>query len=153
MAVLFNPFTGEFDLSRSSGGGTPGPPGPPGPEGPEGPQGPPGPPGPPPSSEYDSKFKFHYASLSAFDKVVSVSYADQGTKDERIISVTYQSDAYPDADLVKNVFWLDVGTMNQRIEKEEYIGLILEPDSLRKTHVYEPDDIRFRRLGYDFEIF
>jgi hypothetical protein len=51
------------------------------------------------------------------------------------------------------VYWLDVGTMNQRIEKEEYVGTIFSPDSLRKVYAYQTTGIRYRRTGYSLEIF
>lgn len=102
---------------------------------------------------FNKKFTFHLASLSAYDKIVSIAYLDQGLKTERIDTVTYASSLYPNANLVKTIFWLDVGTMKQRVEKEEYVGAILSPDSLRKTYVYSLDGIKYRRDGYSLALF
>lgn len=153
MSFKFNPITGELDLVGDGGVGPQGPPGPQGPQGDPGPQGPQGDPGPPASSEYNDKFKQIYASLSAYDKIADVFYVEQGTKNERISSVAYASVLYPDANMTKNVFWLDVGTMNQRIEKEEYEASVFGTDKIRKTFVYDLVDIRYRLVGYEFEIF
>lgn len=103
--------------------------------------------------EFNEKFKFIFASLSAMDKEVAVTYHDLGQRNQRINTVTYSSSTYPDTDLVKTVYWLDVGTMNQRIEKEEYVGAVLTPNSLRKLYTYTPVGIRYVTDGYLFEIF
>lgn len=159
MGLDFNPTTGELDLVGAGTGGGTGPQGPPGPQGPQGdpgptgPQGPQGEPGAPASSEYNNKFKQHYASMSAFDKVVGVTYDDEGTKNERIASVDYASASFPDAEMTKNVFWLDVGTMNQRIEKEEFEATVFGTDKIRKTFLYVAEGIRFRFVGYELELF
>lgn len=102
---------------------------------------------------FNSKFTFHLASLSSLDKVVSITYLDQGLKTERINQITYSSVADTRVNVVKTVFWLDVGTMNQRIDKEEYVGTIFSPDSLRKTYQYVLSGIRYRRTGYSLETF
>lgn len=102
---------------------------------------------------FNNKFTFHLASLSAYDKIVSIDYLDQGLKSERIDAVTYSSVLFPNANLVKTIFWLDVGTMKQRIEKEEYVGAIFSPDNLRKVYQYTLDGIRYRRDGYSLELF
>lgn len=124
MGFKYNPTTGELDLI-----------------------------GKPAASSYNAKFKQAYASLSSFDKVVDVTYADEGTKNERIISVEYSSVDFPDANMLKNVFWLDVGTMNQRIEKEEYEATVFGTDKIRKTFLYVAEGIRFRFIGYELELF
>lgn len=124
MKKRFNPFTGTLDFTGSSA-----------------------------LSEFNDKFKQFYASVSAFDKIVSVTYADQGTRSERIESATYSSATFPDADLVKTVYWLDVGTANQRIERIEYVAPILSPINLRKVYTYALSGVRFRNEGYLFEVF
>lgn len=101
----------------------------------------------------NKKLKFHLASLAAYDKVLSVTYLDSGLRTERINTVTYSSALYPNTNLLKTIFWLDVGTMKQRIEKEEYIGGVLAPDSVRKTYNYVSSDIRYRQTGYELELF
>lgn len=101
----------------------------------------------------NAKLRIHLASLSAYDKVVAITYHDAGLRTERINTVTYSSTLYPEASLVKTVFWLDVGTMNQRVDKEEFAASVLAPDSLRKTYVYQASGIRYRRSGYSLELF
>ena len=101
----------------------------------------------------NKKLRFHLASLSAYDKVVAVTYHDAGLRTERINTVTLSSSLYPIANMVKTVFWLDVGTMNQRIDKEEYAAGVLSPDGLRKTYVYAASGIRYRRSGYSLQLF
>lgn len=101
----------------------------------------------------NERLRFHLASLSAFDKLVSVTHADQGLRTERITSVSYASTDYPDAALTKSVYWLDAGLMNQRIEKVEYLGGVFAPSNLRKNYVYQTSGIHFRRTGINYEIF
>lgn len=102
---------------------------------------------------FNSKFTFHLAALSSLDKVTSITYLDSGLRTERINQITYSSVADTRVNVVKTVYWLDVGTMNQRIEKEEYVGTIFSPDSLRKVYAYTASGIRYRRTGYSLEIF
>lgn len=102
---------------------------------------------------FNSKFTFHLAALSSLDKVVDITYLDSGLRTERIDQVTYSSVADTRVNVVKTVYWLDVGTMNQRIEKEEYVGTIFSPDSVRKVYAYALSGIRHRRDGYSLEIF
>ncbi len=102
---------------------------------------------------FNSKFTFHLAALSSLDKVTSITYLDSGLRTERINQITYSSVADTRVNVVKTVYWLDVGTMNQRIEKEEYVGTIFSPDSLRKVYAYTVSGIRYRRTGYSLEIF
>ena len=123
MGLKLNPTTGLFDLVGKS------------------------------SATYNDKFSFIFASLSAYDKVVSIQYADSGLLTQRIYSVTYSSDEFPDADLVKTVYWLDVGTMNQRVDREEYVGAIFSPDNLRKVYNYSLVGIRYNIDGFYYEIF
>lgn len=123
MGLKLNPTTGLFDLVGKS------------------------------SATYNDKFSFIFASLSAYDKVVSIQYADSGLLTQRISSVTYSSDDFPDADLVKTVYWLDVGTMNQRVDREEYVGAIFSPDNLRKVYNYSLIGIRYNIDGFYYEIF
>ena len=123
MGLKLNPTTGLFDLVGKS------------------------------SATYNDKFSFIFASLSAYDKVVSIQYADSGLLTQRISSVTYSSDDFPDADLVKTVYWLDVGTMNQRVDREEYVGAIFSPDNLRKVYNYSLIGIRYNIVGFYYEIF
>jgi hypothetical protein len=134
--------------------GDPGPTGATGATGPQGPQGDPGPQGPTGDfTDYGYKFNFHVASLAAFDKVVDITYQDTGLRTQRIDTVTLSSTLYPDANIVKTVSWLDVGTMNQRIDKEEYVGAIFSPDNLRKVYEYSVTGIRYKLDSYYFEVF
>lgn len=123
MGLKLNPTTGLFDLVGKS------------------------------PTTYNDKFSFIFASLSAYDKVVSIQYADSGLLTQRISSVAYSSDDFPDADLVKTVYWLDVGTMNQRVDREEYVGAIFSPDNLRKVYNYSLVGIRYNIDGFYYEIF
>jgi hypothetical protein len=131
--------------------GDPGPTGDPGPQGPQGDPGPQGPTGD--FTDYGYKFNFHVASLAAFDKVVDITYQDTGLRTQRIDTVTYSSTLYPDTDLVKTIYWLDVGSINQRIDKEEYVGGIFSPDNLRKVYEYSLTGIKYKFDGYYFEIY
>jgi hypothetical protein len=102
---------------------------------------------------FNDKFTFHLASLSAYDKILSVSYLDVGLRTERINTVTYSSVLYPNANLIKTISWLDIGSINQRIEKEEYVGDILSPDKLRKIYSYTAIGNKFQKNGYYLELF
>lgn len=106
------------------------------------------------SSVFNSKFMFHLASLSSFDKIASITYLDSGLRTERISTVTYSSVDYPDTNIVKTIFWLDVGSINQRVDKEEYVGAVLNPDSLRKVYSYTlVNGNRYRINSYNLELF
>ena len=104
-------------------------------------------------SIYGDKFKYHVASLSAYDKIVGISYLDSGLKTERIDTVTMSSSLFPDSDIIKTIYYLDIGSINQRIEKIEYVGLVFSPDSLRKTFSYSASGIRYKLDGYNYELF
>lgn len=103
--------------------------------------------------EFNDKFQFIYSSLSALDKIVDISYADSGLRYERITSIEYSSVDFPDANATKTITWLDAGTMNQRIEKEEWTGSIFSPYSLRKVYDYSASGITYRLDGFYFETF
>ena len=125
MPLKINPTTGALDLTGASSGGT----------------------------APADRFKQIHASLSAFDKIQAITYDDAGQAYERIASVTYTSTSYPDANMTKVVTWLDAGTMNQRIQKEEFTASVISPDSLRKNYSYTAVGIRYRRTGYTYETF
>ena len=145
MSFKFNPLTGELDLVN---------PAIPGPQGPQGPQGDPGPQGPPGTfDDYGVKFNYHVASLAAFDKISSITYHDSGLRTQRINQITLSSVLYPDANIVKTIFYLDVGSIKQRIDKIEYVGSIFLPDSLRKVFNYSVSGIGFKLDSYDYELF
>jgi hypothetical protein len=103
--------------------------------------------------EFGNKFKFHVNSLSAYDKVVSVTYHDEGLRTQRVDEVTMSSTLYPDTDVVKKVYWLGVGTLSQRIEKIEYVGGVFTPDSIRKVFQYALSGTRYRVSGFNYELF
>lgn len=151
MSFKFNPLTGELDLVNPS---IPGPQGPQGDPGPQGPQGDPGPQGPPGDfADYGVKFNYHVASLAAYDKIVAITYHDAGLRTQRINQVTLSSVLYPDADVVKTIYYLDVGSIDQRIDKIEYTGDIFLPDSLRKVFNYSTSGIGYKLDGYEYELF
>lgn len=151
MSFKFNPLTGELDLVNPS---IPGPAGATGPQGPQGDPGPTGPQGPPGDfADYGDKFNYHVASLAAFDKISSITYSDAGLRTQRINQVVMSSTLYPDADITKTLFWLDVGSIKQRIDKIEYTGSIFLPDSLRKVFNYSVSGIGYKLDGYEYELF
>lgn len=103
--------------------------------------------------QFNIKFKQIFSSLSAYDKIVDISYLDSGTKSERIGSVEFSSALYPDANMTKTVFWLGVGTMNQRIDKEEYEATVFGAYKIRKVFNYVSEGIRFRFINFELELF
>jgi len=93
------------------------------------------------------------AALASFERVVSITYHDFGLRTQRIDQVTLASVAYPDSDILKTVFYLGVGTMNQRIDKIEFSGDIFGAQSLRKTFSYTLSGHRYVRSGFTYELF
>lgn len=126
MGFKFNALTGELDLVGKSEPGI---------------------------SSYGSKFQYHVASLSSYDKVELISYADEGLRSERISSITMSSLLYPNANIVIDVYYLDVGTMDQRIDKIEISGPIFSPDKIRKIFDYTLIGNRYRLDGTNLEVF
>lgn len=154
MSFKFNPFTGTFDIDKEGSVGPQGPQGDPGPQGPKGDTGDTGPQGPAGDfTDYGVKFNFHVASLSSFDKIVEITYHDPGLRNQRIDTITLSSVLYPDTNVVKTVFYLDVGSINQRIDKIEYVGSIFGVDSLRKNFVYSLSGIKYKLEEYNYELF
>jgi len=126
MPLKINPITGQLDLTGTSV----------------------------PSGTVDTdRFKILRASLSAFDKVQSVTYLDLGSAYERIDTVQYSSASYPDANMTKTITWADAGTMNQRVLTEELVASVISPDSLRKNYLYTLVGIRYRITGFSYETF
>lgn len=103
--------------------------------------------------DYGILLQFRIASLAAYDKIVQLNYADLGLKTQRVSSLVLSSAVFPQADVTKTVFWLDVGTMNQRVEKVEYSGGALAPQQLRKTYQYSSVGIKYKLDGFFFELF
>ena len=98
----------------------------------------------------DDNFKIQWAleSIRALDKVVDLEY--QEFKKERIIiKATYSSVDYPDVDIVKNIYYLDEFTINQRIDRIEYVGIIFNGSVIRKTYKYSPDKLK---MGFEYEV-
>lgn len=102
---------------------------------------------------YGKKLSFHLASLASFDKAVSITYHDAGLRTERINQITLSSVLFPNTNIVKTVFYLNVGSIHQRIDKIEYVGSILLPDSLRKVFNYSVSGIGYKLDGFDYELF
>lgn len=102
---------------------------------------------------YGKKLSFHLNSLASYDKVVSISYLDSGLRTQRINQITMSSVLYPDTAMVKTIFYLDVGSIDQRIDKIEYAGSILLPDSLRKVFNYSVSGIGYKLDSYEYELF
>ena len=103
--------------------------------------------------DYGILLQFRIASLAAYDKIVQVNYADLGLKTQRVSSIVLSSAVFPQADVTKTVFWLEVGTMNQRVEKVEYSGGALTPQQVRKTYQYSAVGIKYKLDGFFFELF
>jgi len=103
--------------------------------------------------DYGILLQFRIASLAAYDKIVQVNYADLGLKTQRVSSIVLSSAIFPQADVTKTVFWIDVGTMNQRVQKVEYSGGALSPQQVRKTYQYSPTGIKYKLDGFFFELF
>ena len=103
--------------------------------------------------DYGILLQFRIASLAAYDKIVQVNYADLGLKTQRVSSLVLSSSVFPQADVTKTVFWLDVGTMNQRVQKVEYAGGALAPQQVRKTYQYSAVGIKYKLDGFFFELF
>lgn len=103
--------------------------------------------------DYGILLQFRIASLAAYDKIVQVNYADLGLKTQRVSSLVLSSSVFPQADVTKTVFWLEVGTMNQRVEKVEYSGGALTPQQVRKTYQYSAVGIKYKLDGFFFELF
>ena len=93
------------------------------------------------------------SALATFERVVSITYHDFGLRTKRIDQVALESTAYPDSDILKTVFYLDVGTMNQRIDKVEFSGDIFGAQSLRKSFSYTLSGHRYVRSGFTYELF
>ena len=128
MSFKFNPTTSQLDLVGSSGSG-------------------------PTPIDYGVKYNYHLASLSAYDRVASISYLDAGLRTQRINTVTLSSAVFPDADIIKPIFYLDVGSIDQRIDKIEYVGAVFSPDSLRKQFSYSLAGIKYKCDGFTYELF
>lgn len=103
--------------------------------------------------DYGILLQFRIASLAAYDKIVQVNYADLGLKTQRVSSLVLSSAVFPQADVTKTVFWIDVGTMNQRVQKVEYAGGALAPQQVRKTYQYSAVGIKYKLDGFFFELF
>ncbi len=123
MAFKFNPFTGIFDIVNTE------------------------------LPELGGKFKMHMNALAAYDRVQSISYLDLGERNQRIQNATLSSSAYPDANILVDVFHADVGTINQRITKFEISGPALLPDKVRKNFLYSSSGDKIVYTGYNYELF
>jgi hypothetical protein len=99
------------------------------------------------------KYRWMLATLSAYDKICSITYLDQGLITQRISTVTLSSVLYPDSNVTKTVFYLDVGKKNQRIDKVEYVGIVFSPNSLRKVFSYNLVNTRYIQNGFNYELF
>ncbi len=122
----FNPLTGKFDIVGSAGGAV---------------------------LPVSTKVDYHLSSLAAYDRIASVTYADEGLRTQRISSITYSSVLFPDADLVATVDYLDVGSMSQRINKIEFAGSVFLPDSLRKVFTYSTSGVAKKPASFYYELF
>jgi hypothetical protein len=120
MPFVFNPFTGNLDAVRSGD-----------------------------ISGGNVKLKWALESIKAFDKVVSISYIFEGTKDQAISEIVFSSVDFPDIEMIKTVNYLDIGLEHRRINTVDYNGPILNGLTIRKNYNY---DSSFKRLGFSYEV-
>jgi hypothetical protein len=125
MAFKFNPIEGIFDIAEIGGND---------------------------SFFINEKLRQILASLSSYDKIVQINYVDEGTLAERISSVVLSSDDFPDANIVKTVFWLDVGSFCQRIDYVQYETPLLESQVIKKTFEYRPGINRVLIETFNYEL-
>lgn len=122
MGIKFNPLSGKFDLVNDE------------------------------LSEYGEKIKFHLSSMSALDKIVSITYLDQGIKSQRVSSIVMSSASFPNVSMTKSIFYFDIGSIKQRIDRVEYSGSVLGSDILVKTFNYSLSGIRYKLDNFEYEI-
>ena len=82
-----------------------------------------------------------------------VVYSDVGLRNERPIQIVCGSALFPDAVMMKSIFYHDVGKLNQRIDKIEYTGPALSPDGLRKVFQYSMNNGKYKKDGFYYETF
>ena len=120
VSFKFNPLTGQLDLVGASTGSS------------------------------NVKLKWALESIKAFDKVVSLNYINENTCDQAIEEVVYASNDFPGVEMIKYVYWLDIGLDSRRIDKVEYQGPVFDGIGIRKQYNYDPN---LNRLGFFYEVF
>lgn len=124
MKIAFNPFTGSFDFVGGASS----------------------------SSNLGPRWEYIQAVLASYDQTLSLTFADELNEYRRIVSITYFSTLYPDMNVSKNISYLDVGTMNQRIDEIEFVGDVFLPNTLKKVYEYDLMDFRYVQSGFYFEL-
>lgn len=92
-------------------------------------------------------------SMASHDKDVSITYLDLGQRNQRPQFIYSTSTLFPGSTMTKEVFYLDIGTANQRLDKVEYSAPSLSPNSLRKIFDYTLVNGRYVRTGFHYEIY
>jgi hypothetical protein len=122
--IKFNPFTGNFDLVGSSGTDLP----------------------------VSDKLTYALAALAAYDRVVDITYLDEGTIYRRISSVSLESAGFPDSEIEISVSYLGAGTMDQRIDEISITGTVFGTDVLKKVYQYNQVGIRHEMAGFQYQV-
>ncbi len=100
-----------------------------------------------------SKYEYHINALASYDRIQEIELLDEGARNQRINKVTMTSVEFPKSEILIDVFWLGVGTINQRIEKLEISGPVLTPDKIRKSFEYNQIDGKYIYKGFNLELF
>lgn len=87
-----------------------------------------------------------------FLRNVNVSYADEGMRSQRIIEMDFESVDDSSQTLSSVISWLDIGKMNQRIEKEILTGSLVSGRTLEKNYLWRLVGIRYVLDGFDYQI-
>lgn len=127
-----------------------------GPQGPPGDVGPQGPPGSDASvqgyPDYSEKLQTMLAIIAAHDRVADISYDDDGLRTMRMSGANYTSALYPDSEITISVSYLDVGSINQRIDQIDINGGALGASILSKVYEYVPQGTKQKLTGYYYEL-
>lgn len=105
-------------------------------------------------AEYPNGLLLSYAlsALAAYDREVDITYFDSGLRTVRINTVTYASTLHATSNIVATMFYLDVGSINQRVEKIEFTGSVFGSQTLRRVFEYTLSGIRYTISGFYYEL-
>ncbi len=81
----------------------------------------------------------------------AVTYLDEGLRTQRISSIEFELFDDSSKKITSTISWLDVGTMNQRIQKETLAGSLLGGQTFEKTYLWRLVGIRYVLDGYDYQ--
>ena len=82
----------------------------------------------------------------------AVTYLDEGLRTQRIGSIEFELFDDATQKITSTISWLDVGTMNQRIEKEVLAGSLLNGQSFEKIYVWRSVGIRYVLDGFEYQV-